>query len=224
VRLPALALAALSLALGSAAHALSLQDLNAGTSFDSSDGTLTFAFDPGSIVLNGSLPGALTDYLVTPIVGGFQVSGPLAALNGSLGGLTLSYQVTPDLGLLIDSASLTMTGVAVGASALGAVGETLSNGAGLGTVVTGFGANVLVDGSSFVPAAALAAVTSIQLLALGAGEVVVLGSVGQGFTLVAVPEARTGLLLAAGLLGLAFFGRPERRLQPAARRGSGPRS
>lgn len=219
----ALALAALSLCFGSAVHALTLEDLNTGTSFASSDGTLTFAFDPGSVVLNGSLPGELTDYLVTPIVGGFQVSGPLAALNGSLGGLTLFYQVTAGLGLLLDSASLTMTGVAVGASALGAVGETLSNGAGLGAIVTGFGANVLVDGTSFVPAAALAAVTSIQLLALGAGEVVVLGSVGQGFTLVAVPEARTGLLLATGLLGLAFFGRPERRLRASARRGSGQR-
>jgi hypothetical protein len=223
VRPLALAVAALSLCLGSPVHAVTLDDLNLGTSFDSSDGTLTFAFDPGSVVLNGSLPGDLTDYLVTPLVGGFQVSGPLAALNGSLGGLTLVYQVTADLGLLLDSASLTTTGVAVGASALGAVGQTLSNGAGLGVIVTGFGANVLVDGTSFVPAAALAAVTSIQLLALGAGEAVVLGSVGQSFTLVAVPEARTGLLLAAGLLGLAFFGSPERRLQTAARRGSGQR-
>jgi hypothetical protein len=216
VRRMALALAVLSLCLASTARALTLADLNGGSSFDSSDGTLTFAFDPGSVVLNGSLPGALTDYLVTPIVGGFQVSGPLAAVNGSLGGLTLAYQVTPDLGLLLDSASLVITGVAVGASALGAVGVTLSNGAGLGAIVTGFGSDVLADGASFVPAAALAVVTGVQLLALGAGEVVVLGSVGQAFGLVAVPELRTGLLLASGLLGLAIFGGPERRLRASS--------
>ena len=34
---------------------------------------------------------------MTPIVGGFQLSGPLAAVNGGLAGLTLAYQVTPDL-------------------------------------------------------------------------------------------------------------------------------
>ena len=79
------------LALAAPARALTLQDLNAGGSFASSDGRLTFAFDPGSVVPNGSLPGDLLDYLVTPIVGGFQVSGPMAAANGALGGLTLSY-------------------------------------------------------------------------------------------------------------------------------------
>ena len=219
MRRVALALVVLSLSLASTARALTLQDLNAGTSFDSSDAALTFAFDPGSVVLNGSLPGALTDYLVTPIVGGFQLSGPLAAVNGGLAGLTLAYQVTPDLGLLIDSASLLITGVAVGGSALGAVGVTLSNGAGLGAIVTGFGADVLADGASFVPSATLAVVTSIQLLALGAGEVAVLGSVGQGFTLIAVPELRTGLLLATGLLGLALFGAPERRVRAPSPRG-----
>ena len=218
MRCAAFVLAVLSLCLGSNARALTLADLNGGSSFDSSDGTLSFAFDPGSVVLNGSLPGALTDYLVTPIVGGFQLSGPLAAVNGSLGGLTLAYQVTPDLGLLLDSASLVITGVAVGASALGAVGVTLSNGAGLGAIVTGFGSDVLADGASFVPAAALAVVTSVQLLALGAGEVVVLGSLGQAFGLVAVPELRTGLLLASGLLGLALFGAPERRQRASSAR------
>jgi hypothetical protein len=214
----ALALAALSLCLASTARALTLQDLAAGTSFDSSDGTLTFGFDPGSVVLNGSLPGALTDYLVTPIVGGFQLSGPLAALSGSLGGLTLAYQVTPDAGLLLDSASLLIGGVAVGAGAVGAVGATFSNGSGLGTVITGIGSDVLADGASFVPIGALAVVTGIQLLALGSGDVVVLSSVAQAFTLIPVPELRTGVLLATGLLGLALFGAPQRRGRVAVSR------
>jgi hypothetical protein len=219
VRRVALALAALSLCFASTARALTLQDLATGTSFDSSDGALTFSFDPGSVILNGSLPGALTDYLVTPIVGGFQVSGPLAALSGALGGLTLAYQATPDLGLLLDSASLLITGVAVGAGAVGAVGTTLSNGTGLGTVVTGFGSNVLADSASFVPVGALAVVTGIQLLALGSGDVVVLSSVAQAFTLIPVPELSTGMLLATGLAGLALFGTPQRRARAAAARG-----
>jgi hypothetical protein len=64
VRCLALALAVLSLSLVSHARALTLHDLNAGSDFVSGDGSLSFSFDPGSVVLNGSLPGTLMDYLV----------------------------------------------------------------------------------------------------------------------------------------------------------------
>jgi len=47
------------LALAPAARALTLMNLNAGDSFASSDGTLTFEFDPGSIAVGGALPGDL---------------------------------------------------------------------------------------------------------------------------------------------------------------------
>jgi hypothetical protein len=205
-----LALAALHLALAAPSGALTLQDLEDGTSFASSDGSLTFSFDPGSVAENGTLPGSLVDYLVTPIVGGFQVSGPLAALNGSLGGLTLSYQVTAAAGLLLDGASLLVTGVAFGAGAVGASGLTLSNGESLGVLVSGLGASVLADAASFAPAAGLQALLGTQLLALGPGDVAVLTSLRQTYTLIGVPEAETALLLGSGLLGLALFGAPRR--------------
>jgi hypothetical protein len=208
VRWLVVALAALVLTSSSLARALTLQDLNAGTAFASSDGTLTFAFDPGSVVLNGTLPGSLVDYLVTPIVGGFQVSGPLVVANGALGGLTLSYQVTAGLGLLIEGASLVVTGVAFGASALGTAALTLSNGAGLGTLVSGFGANVLADAETFAPVAGAQALLGTQLLALGLGEVSALTAIRQTYML--IPEAETALLLGSGLLGLALFGAPRR--------------
>ena len=224
MRCAPLALVAVWLALAPAAHALTLQDLNAGTAFASSDGTLTFSFDPGSVVLNGSLPGNLLDYLVTPIVGGFQVSGPMAAVNGTLGGLALSYQVTAGAGLVIDGASLLITGVAFGASALGTAGETLSNGSGLGVLVTGFGGGVPVAGTSFSAAASLGVVTGVQLLALGLGEVASIQTLRESFAVVAVPELSTGMLLGAGLVGLALFGNTPRRVlaqtpRPLRRRG-----
>jgi len=214
-----LALVALSLAIAPTARALTLQDLNAGASFASSDGTLTFDCDPGSVVLNGSLPGNLLDYLVTPIVGGFQINGPLAVVNGTLGGLALSYQVTAATNWVLDGASLLVTGVAFGASALATVGETLSNGAGLGVLVTGFGGDVPTDAASFGATPSLAVVTGAQLLALGAGEVASIQALRQTFSFVPVPELETGMLLGVGLLGLALFGSVPRRGPEAAREG-----
>lgn len=212
-----LALVALTLALAPTARALTLQDLNAGASFASSDGSLTFDFEPGSVVLNGSLPGNLLDYLVTPIVGGFQINGPLAVVNGTLGGLALSYQVTAATNLVIDGATLLVTGVAFGASAFATVGETLSNGSGLGVLVTGFGGDVPTDAAAFGATTSLAVVTGAQLLALGAGEVAAIQALRQSFSFVPIPELETGMLLGIGLLGLALFGSLPRRGPEAAR-------
>jgi hypothetical protein len=214
-----LALAALSLALAPTARALTLQDLNAGASFASSDGSLTFDFDPGSVVLNGSLPGNLLDYLVTPIVGGFQINGPLAVVNGTLGGLALSYQVTAGTNLVLDGASLLVTGVAFGASALATAGETLSNGSGLGVLVTGFGGDVPTDAAAFGATPSLAVVTGVQLLALGVGEVASIQALRQSFSFVPIPELETGALLGIGLLGLALLGSVPRRGTEPAREG-----
>lgn len=202
-----LACAVLALALAPSAHALTLQDLDAGASFASSDGSLTFEFDPGSIVASGSLPGSLLDFVVTPVAGGFQIDGPLAAANGALAGLSLTYQVVAAPGLLLDGASLLVTGVAFGASAFATVGETLSDGSSLGVLVTGFGGSVPLDSAVLgAPAASLAAVTGAQLLAPGAGDVVAIQALRQTFALVPIPELETGLMLGLGLLGLALFG------------------
>jgi len=215
LRIFAVALVWLALAVAPSAGALTLQDLNAGGSFNSSDGTLTFEFDAGSVVPNG-LPGSLLDYLVTPIVGGFQVSGPAAALNGSIAGLTLSYAVTAGLGLVIDGAALLVTGTAFGTSAAATVGETLSNGDGLSAVITSFGGSQLTDGVAFVGVGSLDVVTGLQLLALGGGDIASVQTLRQTF-LVSVPELETGMLLAVGLLGLALFGGSPQRAMASGR-------
>lgn len=200
--------AAVAVALAPAAKGLTLADLNAGASFASSDGTLTFEFDPGSVVVGGALSADLTQYLVTPIAGGFQLSGPMAAANGGLGGLALSYSVTAAGSLVLAGKSLLATGVAFG-PAFGAVGETLSNGEGLGAFVTGFGPSQLVDSTAFAEVASLDVVAGLSVLALGLGSLVSIQTLQQSFTV--VPEAQTALLLGLGLLGLARFGTRERR-------------
>jgi hypothetical protein len=205
----------LALAIAPGASGLTLQDLNAGAAFGSSDSTLTFEFEAGSIVPNG-LPGSLVDYLVTPIVGGFQISGPAAALNGSLAGLTLSYAVTAGVGLVIEGAALLVTGIAFGTSAAATVGATLSNGAGLAAAITSFGAGQLTDAESFAGAGSLGAVTGLQLLALGPGDIASVQTLRQTFV-VAVPELETGMLLAVGLLGLALFGTSPQRATASGR-------
>jgi hypothetical protein len=215
LRILSVALVWLALAVAPGASALTLLDLNGGTSFSSSDGSLSFQFDAGSIVLNGSLPGSLVDYLVTPIVGGFQVSGPAAALNGSVGGITLSYAVTAGLGLAIEGASLLVTGTALGAGAAATVGETLSNGVGLSAAITGFGGSQLTDGAAFPGVSSLQVVTGLQLLALGPGDIAAIQTLRQTF--LAVPELETGLTLAVGLLGLAMFGGSPRRALASGR-------
>jgi hypothetical protein len=212
LRILAVAFALLALSAAPRAGALTLSDLNAGGTFASSDGSLTFEFDPGSIVKNGVLPGCLVDYLVTPIVGGFQVSGPAAALNGSLGGITLSYSVTAGIGLAIEGASLLVTGTALGAGAVATVGETLANGVGLAAAITGFGANQLTDTEVFTGVPSLDVVTGLQLLTFGVGDLVSMQTLRQTF-LVTVPELETGGLLAVGLLGLAMFGSSPRRVR-----------
>jgi hypothetical protein len=210
LRIFAVAFTWFALAIAPGADALTLQDLNAGAAFGSSDSTLTFEFDAGSIIPNG-LPGSLVDYLVTPIVGGFQISGPAAALNGSLAGLTLSYAVTAGMGLVIDGAALLVTGTALGTSAAATVGETLSNGAGLSAAITSFGGSQLTDSASFAGTGSLDVVTGLQLLALGGGDIASIQTLRQTF-LVSVPELETGMLLAVGLLGLALFGSPQRAM------------
>lgn len=215
LRILAVAFTWFALAVAPGASALTLQDLNAGASFGSSDGTLIFEFEAGSILPN-NLPGSLVDYLVTPIVGGFQISGPAAALNGSLAGLTLSYAVTAGVGLVIDGAGLLVTGTALGTSAAATIGETLSNGAGLSAAVTSFGGSQLTDAESFAGVGSLGVVTGVQLLALGAGDIASIQTLRQTF-LVSVPELETSMLLAVGLLGLALFGGSPQRAMASGR-------
>ncbi len=214
-RLSALCLAA-ALALPLASEALTLQDLNAGASFTSSGGELSFDFAAGSIALSGALPVDLSQYTVLPTASGFLVSGPMAVIGpAAFGALTLAYQVTASAGFAIDAASLQTSGIAFGPGALAIASAGFSNGAALGVLLAPSGGTGAADGAMFPAASFLNALASVQLFAMTPGDVAAFGSVQQGFALSAVPEAATMLLLAAGLLGLGVFG---------SRRNGGPRA
>ncbi len=214
-RLSRLFLAA-ALALPLASHALTLQDLDAGASFTSSGGELSFDFAAGSIALSGALPVDLSQYTVLPTATGFLVSGPMAVIGpAAFGALTLAYQVSTTAGFALTGANLQTSGLAFGPGALAIASAGFSNGAALGVLLTASGGTGSTDGAMFPNVSFLNALASLQLFAMTPGDVAAFGSVQHGFDWVSVPEPAAMLLLAAGLLGLGVLG---------SRRSGGPRA
>ncbi len=186
------------------ARALSLLDLQAGTSFASGDGSLMFSFEPGSVVLAGALAADLSLYDVQVLADGFRVTGPLSVADGGIGVLVLDYDVGAVAGTLA-SATLASLPSASGAGSLAFLGQAAS---GLGSQVnaaTGGGLLVASDTTAAAGGTTSVVTTSLQLLTLGTGQLAAVGWFEQTFG-VAVPEPSTSLLLLAGMLGLALLG------------------
>ena len=206
----ALALAGALLA-ASAASALTLQDLNAGDSFTSSGGELTFDFAAGSIALSGSLPTDLSLYTVVPTASGFIVNGPLAVIGpAAFGGVSLAYQVSAGAGLALNGASLQTSAIAFGPGAIAIASSGYSNGANLAVLLTQAGGTGSNASASFVAAQVLSTLAGLQLFGMTPGDVAGFGAVQHGFSWVALPEPGVLSLLAVGLGGLALFARRPR--------------
>lgn len=186
------------------APALSLLDLDAGASFTSGDGDLMFSFEAGSITLAGALSSDLSLYTVNVLGHGFRVTGPMAVADGGIGVLTLAYDVGTIAGTL-GTSTLASLPSASGLGALAFLGQSAS---GLGDLV-----NAATGGGLSIPNATLTAqgdatsqvLTSLQLMALQPAQFAAVAFFEQTFG-VAVPEPSTGVLLLAGLLGLALIG------------------
>ncbi|MBM4385460.1 MAG: hypothetical protein FJ091_19065 [Deltaproteobacteria bacterium] len=188
--------------------ALTLQDLNAGASFTTTGGELTFEFAAGSIGLSGTLPVDLSQYTVVPTATGFIVSGPLAVIGpAAFGGVSLAYQVSAGAGLALNAATLQTSGIAFGPGAIAIATTGMSNGANLGVLLTQAGGTGSNANASFVATQLLSTLAGLQLFGMTPGDVAGFGSVQHGFSWVALPEPGVMLLLAAGLGGLALFAR-----------------
>jgi hypothetical protein len=195
----------------SGAPALTLQDLNAGGSFTSSGGELTFDFAAGSIGLSGSLPIDLSLYTVVPTATGFIVSGPLAVIGpAAFGGVSFAYQVSMAAGLALHGASLQTSGIAFGPGAIAIATSGYSNGANLAVLLTQAGGTGSTASASFVATQVLNTLAGLQLFGMTPGDVAGFGSLQHGFSWIALPEPGMVLLLALGLGGLALFARRPR--------------
>lgn len=135
-------LIALSLGLGGSARALSLADLNAGASFTTPDGSLTFsefhitlptmvgsavnAFAGADLSLFTVQVGALSGFGSTTL----EFNLPLVAAGDQVGRMLMDYKVTASPVMQITGAGLAFTGTAIGTGALARIDEVVAAPAG----------------------------------------------------------------------------------------------
>lgn len=134
--------AAVALCLASGAHALTLADLNAGASFSSLDGSLTFQdFDvsiPATVGASANaflgLDLAMIEVEALPTNGfGFRViefDAPLVAVGDEVGQMVISFRAVASPSFLIDAANLRFTGTAIGTGAVTRIDEVISGAGG----------------------------------------------------------------------------------------------
>jgi hypothetical protein len=213
---------ACALAADVPAQALSLADAMGGTGL-ASGGLL---FSDFQIAFAGTgLSLELEDYDVSPIAGGFSLTGPLLVTPGESGTFVLRYRVDPaDPAEAIAGAQLSFDGGVLGVGAAGLVTngfEDLAS-ASLGSafVYAIDGVGTLHDASvPFTPAQPGLLVTLMVYLDTGAPGALLAftGPVDQRFTL--VPEAPALALCCLGVGGLVLMGR--RRGSPLRRETRG---
>ncbi|RIL05282.1 MAG: hypothetical protein DCC71_10935 [Proteobacteria bacterium] len=136
--LHAAAALALSIGLAGSAHALTLAELNAGASFSTPDGTLTF--QNFSVTTSDAFAGidlAAIEVEALPSVGfGFKVlefDAPLVVAGDAIGGMRIAYDVVAN-SALITSVGLRFTGTAIGTGASARIFETVTSPAGAVTL------------------------------------------------------------------------------------------
>jgi hypothetical protein len=133
---------AIALGAASSASALTLADLNAGASFSSLDGSLTFqnftVSVPATIGSSSNaflgLDLALIEVEALPTSGfGFRViefDAPLVAVGEEVGQLVIGFEAVASPSFVITGANLRFTGTAIGAGALARIDETISSAGG----------------------------------------------------------------------------------------------
>ena len=186
------------------ALALTLDDLNGGATFDSLDGSLTFTFDPNSVMVNGNVGGALSQFEVLQLDGGFQIVGPFSTFDGETGSLWIDYTVTGTSAALAE-AFLSFNGAASGDGAEALVDEILGQNLGMLAVHARPGDIDLFD--SLVLGSnpqSLDVSKHIDLKSVPAGTAQI-SQVSQTFTV--VPEPGTVGLLLLGMGGLTLLRR-----------------
>jgi hypothetical protein len=136
--LQAAAALALTLAVAGSAQALTLAELDAGASFSTPDGRLTFqnfSVTTGDVLAGLDL--SLIEVEALPSVGfGFKVlefDAPLVVAGDAIGSLRIAYDVVAN-SALITSVGLRFTGTAIGAGASARIFETVTSPSGVVTL------------------------------------------------------------------------------------------
>jgi hypothetical protein len=208
--LPAALALVCAVGLATAAQAITLADLNAGASFSTPDGTLTF--HDFSVTLPGGASNAfagldlsLIEVEALPSVGfGFKVlefDAPLVVAMGQVGQLQLSYTVTAN-DALITGVGLRFTGTAMGTGAVARIDEVVSTSAGdveLHVIRASGGAQDADDSTALPAPVGEIEVFKDVVLASGTNALAQISEFEQRYGVAPIPEPGAFAIFAASL-------------------------